>query len=206
MEFTNMAIKYSTEELEVVKLIEQKIASEEYTNPAGIEGFVRKSYFGKGSADITDIKLNDREFIAKITTNTRDRDNEIVRTEGIDLRQFSKNPVILWAHDHVQPAIGRSLWIKRTTDPKTRKTLLITKGRMAKDVSRSEEILTLMQQGVINTISIGFIPIAGHAPTDEDIKADSNLKGVRWVHDKVVLLEFSIVNVFAAQHPRSRPI
>ncbi len=190
-----MAIKYSVKELEVVKLIEQKIDSEDYTNPSSLDGFFRKSYFGKGSADITDIKLNEREFIAKITTDVRDRDNEIVVTEGIDLRQFNKNMVILWAHDHTQPAIGRARWIKRITDPKTRKSALLAKGLMAKGTIRADEVLTLMQQEVLNTISIGFIPIAGHSPTEDDIKKDSSLKGVRWVHDKVMLLEFSIVNV-----------
>jgi len=190
-----MAITYSTKELEIVKLIEQKISVEGYTNPSMLEGFTRKSYVGKDSVNITDIKLNDREFIAKITTNIRDRDNEIVSTEGIDLRQYNKNMVILWAHDYIQPAIGRARWIKRFTDPVTRETALIAKGLMAKGTPRAEEVLTLMQQEILNTISIGFIPIAGHEPTDEEIKADANLKGVRWIHDKVVLLEFSIVNV-----------
>ena len=190
-----MAIKYSVKELEVVNLIEKKINSEGYTSPASLEGFVRKSYFGKGSADITDIKLEAREFIAKITTNMRDRDNEIVVTEGIDLRQYNKNKVILWAHDYVEPAIGSARWIKLFTNQKDRKSYLLAKGRLAHGTARSDEILTLMQQGVLNTLSIGFIPIAGHAPTEDEIKADSSLKGVRYVHDKVMLLEFSVVNV-----------
>ena len=190
-----MAIKYSVKELEVVNLIEKKINSEDYTCPASLNGFVRKSYFGKGSADITDIKLEAREFIAKITTNVRDRDNEIVVTEGIDLRQYNKNKVILWAHDYIEPAIGSARWIKLFTNQKDRKSYLLAKGVMAHGTARAEEILTLMQQGVINTLSIGFIPIAGHAPTEDEIKNDSNLKGVRYIHDKVMLLEFSVVNV-----------
>ena len=190
-----MAIEYSVTELEIVKLIETEIASPDYTSPANLEGFVSKSYFGKGSAEITNIKLDAREFVAKITTNIRDRDNEIVRTEGIDLRQYNKNKVILWAHNYVEPAIGRAEWIKRYTDPKDRKSFLLAKGIMASGTARAEEVLTLMQQGVLNTISIGFIPIASHAPTEDEIKADATLKEVRLIYDKVMLLEFSIVNV-----------
>ena len=170
-------------------------------NPSELEGFLRKDYSGKGNVSL-DVKEGSREFIAKITTVIRGRDNEIVDPRGIDFRQFKKNPVILWAHDHIEPAIGRAVWIKRWTE-NAEVLGHIARGKIAEGVTKAEEVLKLMQQGVLNTVSIGFISLEGHVPTDDEIKDGANevtgtkmkLKGVRWIHDKIVMLEFSIVNV-----------
>ncbi len=60
-------------------------------------------------AEIT--KADDGSFIAVASTNSVDRHGEIVDNNGWDLKAFKKNPVILWGHDHNEPAIGVS---KRT--------------------------------------------------------------------------------------------
>ena len=106
-------IQYST--IEQVKLSRLESDLQIHTNPTMIEGFKRKSYFGKGSADL-DVKEGGREFIAKITTNMRDRDNEIVLTGGIDLKYYKSNPVILWSHNYLEPPIGKAKWIKTYTE------------------------------------------------------------------------------------------
>ncbi len=164
-----------------------------HANPSTLEGFRRKDYCGKGSADI-EVADGAREFMAKITTNSIDRDREIVDPMGIDFANFRKNPVILWGHNYTEPAIGRAAWIKRwTVEGKTLGH--ISKGIIANNVQKAEDIFRLMQQQVLNTTSIGFVPISGHEPTAEEIKKNPKLKQVLWIHDRISMLEFSIVNV-----------
>lgn len=164
-----------------------------HSNPSTLDGFVRKEYVGKGAADLR-VEEGAREFVSYITTDIRDRDNEIVDPAGIDFSEYKKNPVILWGHNYAEPAIGRALWIKRWSEGK-RVRGHIAKGVIAGGVQKADEIFRLMQQQILNTVSIGFIPLTGHAPTEEEIKSDRNLRGVRWIHDKVAMLEYSIVNV-----------
>jgi len=158
--------------------------------PEELEGFVRKEYCGKASVNL---KVEDgaREFISKISTSARDRDNEVIDPTGISLAQYKKNPVILWGHRYDEPAIGKCQWIK--ADKKTGE--LIAKGVIATGTSKAEDVFSLMQQEILNTVSIGFIPVEGHIPTPDDIKKNAKLKGVRWIHDKTIMLEYSIVNV-----------
>jgi len=164
-----------------------------HSNPSTLDGFTRKSYCGKGQADLR-VADSAREFISKITTDTRDRDNEIVVPKGVDFKEYLKNPVILWSHNYADPAIGRSLWIKRwSEDDRVRGH--IAKGVVANGVQKAEDVFKLMQQNILNTVSIGFVPIKGHTPTPDEIKQDPSLKDIKYIHDKSALLEYSIVNV-----------
>ena len=167
-----------------------------HSNPSTLDGFFRKSY-SKGSADL---KVDDgaREFLAKVSTGGRDRDNEIVNPKGIDWKNYEKNPVILWSHKYDEPAIGRSLWVKRWTEKKGANTTpigIMSKGVVAQGVSKAEDVFSLMQQGILKTVSIGFVPVKGHQPTADDIKTNRDLKDINYVHDEVAMLEYSIVNV-----------
>ena len=166
---------------------------ETHTNPSTLDGFIRKDYCGKGRADLK-VAEGAREFVAKITTNVRDREDEVVDPKGIDFISYLKNPIILWGHDYDQPAIGRSLWIKTLSE--NRKPVgHISKGIVAEGVTKAEEIFKLMQQRILGTVSIGFIPVKSHEPTEDDLKANSSYAGVRRIHDEIVMLEYSIVNV-----------
>ena len=52
------------------------------------------------------------EFV--ISTNAVDRDNDTLAVTGWDLTNYRRNPVVLFAHDHAQPVVGRSLetWVE----------------------------------------------------------------------------------------------
>jgi len=170
---------------------------ENHTNPSTLDGFLRKDYISKGADDLS-VRPGEREFIAKITTNVRDRDAEIINPAGINFKTFLANPIILWAHNYMDMPIGKAVWIKKWSEGRM-PLGHISKGRLAKDIQKVDEILSLMQQGILKTVSIGFMPIESHEPTKEDIEAykkrGMDLRGVRRIHDKIVMLEYSIVNV-----------
>ena len=127
-------------------------------------------------AEIT--KADDGSFIAVASTNSVDRHGEIVDNNGWDLKAFKKNPVILWGHDHNEPAIGVS---KRTwVEGSGKKARLMITPVLHDVTERARAVKALIEMGVIKTLSVGFKPL-------------ESPDGVTFTKNE--LLEVSMVNV-----------
>jgi HK97 family phage prohead protease len=135
---------------------------------------VRKGYEVK-TEDANDAE---RTIVARVSTADRDRDGEIVEPKGIEFKDYNANPVLLWAHNYSQPAIGKALWSK--TDDKG----LVCKFQFA-PTQFADEIYQLYKGGYQRAFSIGFIPVE----FDQQTKT----------HKKISLLEVSAVPVPANQ-------
>lgn len=135
----------------------------------------RKGYEVKAE----DANDEDRTIVARVSTSDRDRDGEIIEPNGIDVKDYQKNPVLLWAHQYDQPAIGKALWSK--TDDKG----LVCKFQFA-PTQFAEDIYQLYKGGYQKAFSIGFIPM----------EFDQKTK----THQKTSLLEVSAVPVPANQN------
>lgn len=46
------------------------------------------------------------------STETEDRERDVIRATGWQLENYKKNPVFLWAHDYTVPPIGRALDVR----------------------------------------------------------------------------------------------
>lgn len=123
-------------------------------------------------------KSADGSFVAIASTNSVDRHGEVVDNNGWDLKAFKKNPVILWAHDHTEPAIGvsKKTWIDGTG----KKAKLMLQPLLHDVTEKARAIKQLVEMGVINSLSVGFKPL-------------ESKDGVTF--DKNELLEVSMVNV-----------
>lgn len=139
-------------------------------------------------SDDTKIDADERSVTAIITTDGVDRDREVLLPKGADVEQFSKNPVVLWAHDYVSVPIGKALWLK----PGRKK---ITAKVQFADTEQGEEVFQLFKGGFLNAFSVGFRPTKSHQPTPEDIKKKPEWANVYRVFDEWELLEFSVVPV-----------
>ncbi len=128
---------------------------------------------------VAKIEKQDDETIAIISTSAVDRDGDIIDPLGVDTTHFENNPVILWAHDHKQPAIGRATWIKSTKDD------IRAKIRWAKTAA-AQEIKGLYDDGILSAFSIGFIP-------QEWEDREESEHGKRFTRSE--MLEFSGCNV-----------
>lgn len=53
-------------------------------------------------------KLKEGEVEFVVSTNAWDSHGERINVEGIDLKDFKKNPVVLWAHDGFNLPIARA--------------------------------------------------------------------------------------------------
>lgn len=123
-------------------------------------------------------KAEDGSFIAVASTNSVDRHGEIVDNNGWELKSYKKNPVILWGHDHTEPAIGvsKKTWVEGVG----KKAKLMIQPMLHDVTDKAKAIKTLVEMGVIKTLSVGFKPL-------------ESPDGVTFT--KSELLEVSIVNV-----------
>ena len=123
-------------------------------------------------------KQADGSFIAIASTNSVDRHGEIVDNNGWDLKSFKKNPVILWGHDHNEPAIGvsKKTWVEGTG----KKAKLMIQPLLHDVTERARAVKALVEMGIIKTLSVGFKPL-------------ESPDGVTFTKNE--LLEVSMVNV-----------
>lgn len=123
-------------------------------------------------------KADDGSFIAIASTNAVDRHGEVIDNNGWELKAYKKNPVILWGHDHNEPAIGIS---KRTwVDGVGKKAKLMIQPVLHDVTEKARAVKTLVEMGVIKTLSVGFKPL-------------ESPDGVTFTKNE--LLEVSMVNV-----------
>lgn len=130
--------------------------------------------------------------VSWISTESLDRDKEIVVAAGLDDSHYRLNPIVALNHDYWRPPVGKSEWRKVEAG----------KGVMAKTVypSRPEEwsenwppdeCMALLRAGLCMAKSIGYIALKSHAPTDEERQQNPALVNCRKIIDKWLLLEYS---------------
>lgn len=93
----------------------------------------------------------DGTFEVIATTDAVDRDGEIIKADGWELAPFTKNPVLLWAHNYSIPPIGSVTSFEKQGNG------YIAKGVFAK-TEFAQQIRQLYDDGIVKTVSVGFIP------------------------------------------------
>lgn len=120
-----------------------------------------------------------------LNEESEDRMGDIIEVAGWDLKNFKKNPVALWMHDHDKP-IGT--WGNVRVEGKQLlgelKLATTNLARMAKQ---------LIEDGVLKAVSVGFRP-KEHEPIDEKEPYGA------WRIKAAELFEVSLVSVPAHQN------
>ena len=112
-----------------------------------------------------------------------DRHGDTVAPEGWRLDGYLENPVVLWAHDYRQPAIGRAdaVW----SDGRA----LLARLKFA-PTEFAEEVERLYRQGYQRGVSVGFRPLRFEERRDP---VNGAFLGIRFLEQE--LLEISAVPV-----------
>ncbi len=133
----------------------------------------------KGSAH-GEVKADgqDRTMGFTISTNAIDRDMDTIDPAGWDLRAYTKNPVVLWAHDYSSLPIGKAVEVTKDA------SRLRARAEFAKHDFAST-VLQLLTDGFLKATSVGFRPLKFTHNTERG--------GVDFQEQE--LLEFSIVPV-----------
>ncbi len=133
-------------------------------------------------------KADDEERTIRMvgTLQTEDRLGDIIDVKGWQLKNYKKNPVILFAHDHRSPAVAKATEIEKTDN-----SLIFTLQFPPVGVyQKSDELYGLYKHKIMKASSVGFIPI------DYEFRKDKE-GGIHF--KKQELLELSLVTVPAHQ-------
>jgi HK97 family phage prohead protease len=131
----------------------------------------------------TEALADKRQIRVICSTGQVDRSGDVVVQTGIDVSNFAGTRTVLWNHDQDQP-IARCVEI----GIKAGHLEALVEFPEAGVSAKSDEIYGLVKAGIINGVSIGFIPLDA-----EPVDGKSPRKGLRF--DKSELLEFSLVSV-----------
>ena len=143
-----------------------------------------------------DVNEGERAVTAWITTDSIDRDGDVMLPKGADLKDFAKSPTVFFNHNYDLP-IGKTVALKRTDHGIQAKTVFAKRPESHEGEWLPDTVFSLFQQGVIKGFSIGFQPMKGHPASDEDkIKFGD---GVQYVFDGWKLLEYSVAPLPANQ-------
>jgi HK97 family phage prohead protease len=96
------------------------------------------------------------EFTAIASSEIEDRQGEIVRQTGWNLKNFKNNPVLLYMHDHAKP-IGKAtrVWL----DKSGASPMLKFKGFISDATEELKGYRKLVEDGILNSFSVGFRPL-----------------------------------------------
>ena len=149
----------------------------------------------------TDIKIGDEErsVTAKISTSAIDRDGEVLLPQGANFKEFEKNPVVFFGHEHNTLPIGKCVAIKRDDKAIYAKTVFAARpdGYPVDKEWLPDTVFSLYKQGVLNGFSVGFVPIETRPATKADEKNYG--EGVKRIYSKWKVLEYSAVPIPANQ-------
>lgn len=145
--------------------------------------------------------LKEGEFEVIASTFDKDRMGDRINPDGWVLKNFKKNPVMLWAHNNFLPPVAKAtkIWVE------DRKLKL--RGEFA-DTPLAQELKTLLEGGFLNAVSVGFIALEADEKgnvevdgkmyrrvTEEEIKSNKDFWGDERIFEKQELLEVSWVAV-----------
>ncbi len=120
------------------------------------------------------------------STSVIDRMDDTINQEGWALKNFKKNPVILFGHNSNLPPIGKALkvWVQG----KGKKAQLMFRVQFDLQDKFAAEIFRKVKDGFMNTVSVGFIPLEW-----EQVESDNFFGGHKFL--KQELLELSFVPI-----------
>lgn len=147
--------------------------------------------------------LEGGQFEVIASNSSEDRMGDTINVEGWDLRNFRKNPVMLWAHNSFAPPVAKVLKIG------VKDKNLMAKGEFA-PTPFAQELRVSVEEGFLSAVSVGFIPLVVdekgaididgkmyRRATEMEIKAfeEKRLRGGGLAFEKQELLEISWVSV-----------
>jgi len=153
----------------------------------------------------TEVNPGERSDVSWISTESPDRTREVVVAKGMNDSQFQGNPIVTLGHAYYLPPVGKSLWRKRVRDGERvgikAKTVYPARPQTwpAQDPWPSDQVFALIQAGLLQGKSIGFLPVKVHVPDSKEVQKNNWGDNVGLVIDEWLLLEYACVFLPANQ-------
>ncbi|MBW1777363.1 MAG: HK97 family phage prohead protease [Deltaproteobacteria bacterium] len=96
-----------------------------------------------------------RTFTAVASTEDVDRDGDMIRADGWNLKEFKKNPVIPWGHNYSLPPVARAVkvWVD---GKKLMVKIKFPQPETVGEFSFEDKIYRMYRDGFLNSFSVGF--------------------------------------------------
>lgn len=146
----------------------------------------------------TEVSPGERSDVSWISTESVDRSGEVMRAKGMNATQYRDNPLVTMGHCYWMPPVGKSLWQKAFKDGELTgikaKTVYPAQPESwtSDDPWPPDKVFALVQAGMLNGKSVGFLPLKVHTPTDKEMQ-DPALKDCNLIIDEWLLLEYACV-------------
>ena len=89
-----------------------------------------------------------------LTKEVIDRDNEVVVIDGLDLSNYNKNPVLLWAHNKTELPLGTISNIRVEVDNGIK--CLVGDINWSPSYDKAQTVKKLFQENILKGVSMGF--------------------------------------------------
>jgi len=133
------------------------------------------------TCDVKEVSDRVLQFIG--STETQDRDGEVIKADGWNLKNYKKNPIFMWAHRYADPPIGKAkrVWV----DKEAKELRFNIEFAPPETYAFADTIYKLYKGGFLKATSVGFIP-------DPDfITEGDGRKSPKKTYGKQELLELS---------------
>jgi hypothetical protein len=162
------------------------------TLPKSNEFAYRKSVVAKAP---TELSPGERSDVSWISTESVDRMAEVVVARGMNDSQFQGNPLVTLNHAYWMPPVAKSLWRKRVKDGdlvgiKAKTQYPAKPDSWGEDAWPPDKVFSLVQAGMLQGKSIGFLPTKVHIPDEKEMKKN-DWSQVGLVIDEWILLEYA---------------
>jgi len=150
-------------------------------------------------AKVSDVDAKERTEVSWVTTDSIDRDNEVMLPKGMDWSQWRKNPAVTFAHDYGSLPVGRGLWAKANEKGGMKgwqaKTQYTKRPEGHEGPWFPDSVWHMVNEGSLPGKSIGFIPTEMRPPAEKEIKDRPKMAGVSRVITKATILEYAVAPV-----------
>lgn len=126
--------------------------------------------------EIKEINEEERSFLAVASTEDLDRDNDRIMSDGWDLDNFMKNPVIPWSHRYGEPPVAQSV----ETFVKNKKLYIRPKFATYDEYPFADTIFKLYKGKYLRSFSVGFWP-----KRYEIVERSKNIRGYDFLENEL---------------------
>jgi HK97 family phage prohead protease len=128
-------------------------------------------------------------FTAVISSDSLDRQQEVLLPDGCDVSEFMKTGTLFWNHCYDMP-IGKATSVKRRGNELVSEARFATRPDDYEGDFFPDYVAALVRQGVVKGVSVGFAPVETRMPTQKDLSRYG--QDVRRVISKWKLYEWSV--------------
>lgn len=147
---------------------------------------IKKHYVAE--LDKKSINEEERTVTIVVSSEIVDRDGDVVKVAGINLKNYKKNPVVLWGHNSWSFPIAQATEISVDINKKQ----IIATAKFA-ETKEALELWGLVKDRFVRAVSIGFMPLESRLAG----KHDKEVYGekVNRIINKAELFELSFTNI-----------